>query len=541
MAALDPTQTNSWATLSRHRDEVARTSLRTLFDEDPARFDTFSWTVGGLTVDFSKQRITAETVSLLCDLARAMSLEEHRAAMYAGQHINTSEDCAALHVALRDSTDRSYTIDGEDVSAAVAATRRCIGDIAMSVIGGSRTGHTGQTFTRVINIGIGGSDLGPRLAVSALAEKDGSALDVRFVATVDVIALNDALHGADPARTLFVVCSKSFSTQETMANAESARQWLVDTLGKEAVASHFIAVTANAEAATTFGIAGDNVLPLWEWVGGRFSLWSAVGVSVALACGADVFNAMLSGAHAMDWHFETAPLNDNLPMLAGLIGVWNRNFWQCPATAVLPYDHRLHLLPAYFQQMMMESNGKGLRRDGTPVTYGTAPVLFGASGSESQHSIMQLIHQSPMIVSVEFIVSLDGKGDGHRDKLIANAFAQSEALMLGLEVQEKFKESGDSRTIHKSCPGNRPSTTILLDTLTPETLGALLAFYEHRTFVEGTLWGLNSFDQWGVELSKTLAKGLLSDITSNRVGAGRDSSTAGLLATYLARRKTPTS
>ena len=539
MTDIDPSQLESWTALLRHRDALSKTPLRTLFDDDPERFKTFSWTVGDLTFDFSKQRVTAETVSLLCELARSVKIEGHRAVMFSGAPINTSENRAALHVALRDQSDRAYVVSGTDVRSAVNETRQRINEIATSVINGSRTGHRGQSFNRVINIGIGGSDLGPRSAVATLTENDTDSFDVRFVATVDATALQHALQGADPDRTLFIVCSKSFSTDETITNAESARRWVVDALGEEAVASHFIAVTANTDAALDFGLTDELILPMWDWVGGRYSLWSAVGITVALACGPDEFSRMLSGANAMDQHFETAPLEENVPVLAGLIGVWNRTFWNCPATAVLPYDHRLRSLPAHLQQLTMESNGKGLRRDGTPVTYDTAPVLFGGSGSESQHSFVQLIHQSPMVVPVDFIVSLDGQNDPHRDKLSANAFAQAEALMLGLGIEEKAKESGDSHAVHKSCPGNRPSTTVLLNALTPETFGALLAFYEHRTFVEGTLWGLNSFDQWGVELGKTLAAGLLSDIKAGRAAAGRDSSTAGLLAVYLGQRKMP--
>ncbi len=539
MTDLDPSQTESWAALLQYRDALAKTHLRALFDDDPGRFSKFSWTVADLTFDLSKQRVTPETISLLCDFARSMKLDEHRDEMYSGAPINSSEDRAALHVALRDPTDRAYPVNGLDVSPAVAKARQRTNAIAASVIEGHLTGHTDQPFARVINIGVGGSDLGPRCAFTALADGDDGSLDIRFVATVDAAALKDALSGAEPDRTLFILCSKSFATKETITNAEFARGWLVEKLGEDAVRSHFVAVTANIDAALAFGLADDLVLPMWDWVGGRYSLWSAIGLSVALACGPDTFNRMLTGAHAMDRHFETAPLEENVPVLAGLIGVWNRTFWLCPATVVLPYDHRLRLLPAHLQQLTMESNGKGLRSDGTPVTYDTAPVLFGASGSESQHSYMQLVHQSPMVVPVDFIVSLDGQNDLHHNNLIANAFAQAEALMLGLGLEQNAKESGDSPAVHRSCPGNRPSTTILLNALTPETFGALLAFYEHRTFVEGTLWGLNSFDQWGVELGKTLAAGLLSDIKAGRAAAGRDSSTAGLLATYLGQRKMP--
>ena len=533
MTSLDPTQTDAWAALVRHRDALAGTQIRSLFESDPDRFTRFSHTQGGLTVDLSKQRVTAETVSLLLDLAAAMNVEDRRAQMFAGETINITENRAALHVALRDSSGRSYMADGVDVAPDIAATRDRIAEFAQSVIDGSCTGHTGQSFDRVVNIGIGGSDLGPRCVVTALGTHCGIHAD--FVATVDGNALNDVLSVADPARTLFIVCSKSFSTQETKTNADAAKRWLTGALGTDAVAAHFVAVSANPDEAAAFGIPQDNVFPMWNWVGGRYSLWSAIGLAVAVGCGQDAFDRLLTGAHAMDQHFESAPLDQNLPVLAGLINVWNRNFWDCPVLVVQPYDHRLRLLPMHLQQLVMESNGKGVTGGSDAVSHAVAPVVFGGSGSESQHSFMQLIHQSPMVVPVEFIVSLNGQNDPNRDKIFANTLAQSEALMNGLPAEEISQESGENLAAHKSCPGNRPSSTILLDSLSPETLGALLVFYEHRTFVEGTLWGLNSFDQWGVELGKHLASGLLSDIAAGHARAGQDSSTAGLLAAYLAQ------
>ena len=539
MSALDPTQSETWSKLERLKDAMSDRSLRSLFDADPKRFESLSWTVGSLTFDFSKQRIDAAILQQLLDLARFMEVEGRRASLFAGEPVNTSENRAALHVALRDPSDRSYSVNGEDVAPAIAAARKRIVDLAASIIDGARTGHTGQPFDRVVSIGIGGSDLGPRSAAAVLANLSNNALDVRFVASVDATALGEALSGASPEKTLFVICSKTFSTQETMANAETARVWISDALGPEAVRAHFMAVTSNADVAKEFGVQEESILPVWDWVGGRYSLWSAIGLSIACACGPAAFERMLAGAHDMDRHFETSPLDQNIPVLAALTNIWNRNFWRYPAIAVLPYDHRLRLLQSHLQQLVMESNGKGVNRDGEPVSYDTAPVVLGADGSESQHSFMQLIHQSPMVVPVEFIVALDGQNDPHRDKLIANAFAQAEALMLGLDLDNNAKDPGESHAAHKTCPGNRPSTTILLQALTPETFGALLAFYEHRTFVEGTLWGLNSFDQWGVELGKTLAANLLSKMTDGRAAAGHDSSTEGLLATYLAQRKTP--
>lgn len=536
MIFSDPTTTEAWAALTRHRAGMASITLRNLFEQDPGRFDRLSWSVAGLTVDLSKQRLSDETLPLLLDLAKAMDIEGHRAALYAGDNVNVTEDRAALHVALRDPTDRAYLVDGDDISVQIKYARGRMLGFAEQVISGQRTGHTGQRFDRVINIGIGGSDLGPRSAVTALADHLVPDLTVDFVATVDSIALQDALATATAERTLFVVSSKSFTTRETMTNAEHAKQWLIDALGESAVADHFVAVTAASDAAEAFGISADAIFPLWDWVGGRYSVCSAIGLSVAIACGPDVFERILSGAHAMDRHFETAPLDQNLPVLMGLLSIWNQDFWRTTALAVLPYDHRLRLLPAHFQQLMMESNGKGVRADGEDVSFRTAPIVFGGSGAESQHSFMQQIHQSPTVVPVEFIVALDGQGEDDRDILIANAFAQSEALMRGLSADEIAQDSAKNLIAHKACPGNRQSTTILLESLTPETFGALVALYEHRTFVEGTLWGLNSFDQWGVEFGKALASSLLTDLAAGHADAGRDSSTAGLLNAYLATR-----
>lgn len=534
MTVSDPTQTEPWSALEHRCESLADTSIRSLFDNDPRRFERFSLSAAGLTFDFSKQRTTDETVSLLLDLARTMDIEGHRAAMFAGDAINATESRSVLHVALRDPSDRAYMVNGTDMAPAIAGTRDRITSFAQAVVEGTAKGHTGHAFNRVVNIGIGGSDLGPRCVAMAF-NQCGPIMD--FVATVDGTALADVLAHADPERTLFIVCSKSFTTQETKANADEARHWLAAALSEEAVAAHFVAVSANVNAAADFGIPEENVFPMWDWVGGRYSLWSAVGLTIAIGCGPEAFDDLLAGAHAMDYHFEKAPLDQNAPVLAGLLSVWNRNFWGTAASAVLPYDHRLRLLPAHLQQVIMESNGKGVAVDGTPLPVASSPIVFGGSGSESQHSFMQLIHQSPMVVPVDFIISLDGQDDPHRDKLIANALAQSQALMDGVPLEEISQESAEKLAPHRVCPGNRPSTTIVLDSLTPETLGALLAFYEHRTFVEGTLWGLNSFDQWGVELGKRLASGLLSDIAAGHARAGHDSSTAGLLTAYLERKK----
>lgn len=553
MTVADPSQTAAWAALARHQDSLKDVTLASMFAGDSERFKQLSWSVAGITVDLSKQHITPETVPLLLKLAKAMDVEGRRAAMFAGDAINETEERAALHVALRDPTTRVYKATGQDVSAEIKDTRDRMLKFAQDVIDGRRTGHTGARFERVINIGIGGSDLGPRCAVTALADQSTSPLKIDFVASLDGAALRDVLRHAQAEHTLFIVCSKSFSTLETMTNAQAARQWLVEALGEAAVTDHFVAVSAKLSAAAEFGIPADNVFPMWDWVGGRYSLWSAIGLSVALGSGPKVFERMLAGAYAMDHHFETAPLEENLPILLALLTLWNRAFSGTSSVAVLPYDHLLSLVPAHLQQLIMESNGKRVKRDGSEMTTDASPIIFGGLGTDSQHSFMQLIHQSPMVVPVEFIISLDAQNDPNRDKLIASAFAQSQALMNGVSADEISQSSAENLVSHKVCPGNRPSTTLLIDSLSPETFGALLALYEHRTFVEGTLWGLNSFDQWGVELGKTLASRLLTHLTSNshveennpaennpaessRAGAGLDSSTAGLLAAYRARK-----
>jgi len=544
MPVSDPTATPAWQALARHRDAMAGVSLLSLFDNAPDRAAAFTFAAAGISADLSKQRLTSETLDLLLAFAQDMNVEGARQEMFAGDAINTTENRAALHVALRDQTDRVYAAEGQPVSDAIKETREQITAFANDIHSGTRAGHAGDKIARVINIGVGGSDLGPRCITSALAGHAQQSLNVDYVATPDAAALQDSLASAEPARTLIVVCSKTFATAETMANATAARRWIIDALGEDAVASHMVAVTANIEAATAFGIEESNVFPMWDWVGGRYSVWSAVGLSVALAYGPETFDRLLAGAHEMDRHFETAPLAENLPVLIALTTIWNRNFQGCPAIAVLPYDHRLRLLPSHLQQLMMESNGKGVRADGKPVTYDTAPLIFGGSGPESQHSFLQLIHQSPMVVPTEFIITLDGQGDPHRDQVVANCLAQSEALMRGLETDGVAQDSAENLAPHKACPGDRPSTTVALGSLTPETIGALIALYEHRTFVEGTLWGLNSFDQWGVELGKTLAKTLLPHLTAqteqtslNPADTGRDSSTMALLTAYRDHRK----
>jgi len=535
MTKSDPSQSIEWATLSHHREVIGNTTLSNLFEADPQRFTKLSWSFNGLTFDFSKQRVTRETLGFLMDLARFRGVEGWRNAMFAGDNINSTENRAALHVALRDFSSRQYKPEGVDVSIEVSNTRDRIISFAKAIISGQDTGHTGLSFDRAVNIGIGGSDLGSRCVVNALSKDKGLHTD--FVSSVDGTALKNVLAVADPARTIFIVCSKTFSTQETLTNADHARRWLVAELGEDAVASHFVIVSASPDAAARFCIPKDRVFPIWSWVGGRYSLWSAIGLSIALGCGPDAFIQMLAGAHTMDRHFETVPLEENIPVIAALIDVWNFNFWGFSSLAILPYDERLNRLPNYLQQLMMESNGKGVTYDGVTPSTSASPIIFGGPGSDSQHSFMQLIHQSPTVVPAEFVVALDGKDDPNRDKVIANVLAQSEALMRGLSSYEINQDSEENRAEYKTCPGNRPSTTILLDSISAETLGTLLAFYEHRTFVEGVLWGLNSFDQWGVELGKSFAAELLADIEAGHSCVERDSSTVGLMTAYSIKRK----
>ena len=534
----------AWRALERHRARIARVPLRDLFDADSKRFARFSLAVvrsararprhDGIFLDYSKNRITAETVERLLALARAADVAGWRRRLFAGAPVNASENRAALHPALRDRSSRSNV--GSMARATLARMREFV-----------ESTRSGEKFTHVVHIGIGGSLLGPELACEALALLDDSKIvvrsaraspRVRFLSNVDGADFARAVRGLDPARTLFVVVSKTFTTAETLANAYAAREWLAAGLGKSAVSRHFAAVTAARARAEEFGIPKRAVFDLWDWVGGRFSLWSAAGLSCALVLGQDRFEEMLEGAHALDTHFRTAPLGRNLPVLLALIGVWNTNILGFRARAVVPYDSRLKRLPAYLQQLEMESNGKSVTREGRPVSRASAPVVFGTPGTDAQHAFFQFLHQSPNPVPVDFIAAVEpGPGPGtQRPILLANMLAQSEALMRGRNAAEarsameaeRLSPSEIRRLLpHRVFPGNRPSTTILLRRLDPFHLGLLLALYEHKTFVEGVLWGVNSFDQWGVELGKQLAGGTARLLKGGKVAA-RDSSTVGL-------------
>lgn len=529
--------TDAWKALERHRDEVAGLTMREMFAADPERFQRLSIDVDGLFLDYSKNRLTTETLDKLIALAETARLAEWRDSLFAGQPINASEGRAAQHVALRD--DGSLT---GDFGAEIAAANLRLREFTETVRSGDYRGASSEPIRHVVNIGIGGSYMGPLLATTALAEDlgaaSGAAPDVRFVANLDGHDMATTLRDLNPETTLFLIASKSFSTEETMLNAASARAWLIEGIGGDDVSRHFVGLTANRAAALEFGIAAENIFEFWDWVGGRFSLWSSVGLSVSLAAGNDKFRALLAGAHAMDRHFATAPLAANMPVLLGLIGVWNINFLGIETMAVLPYDQRLRHLPEHLQQLEMESNGKRVTRDGRPVDGPTAPVIFGAAGTVGQHSFHQHLHQGSSPVATDFI----GVAEPGHDRLISHMLAQAAALMRGRNEDEVRADlaataagTGASEALapHMTCPGNRPSNTLLLRRLTPETLGMLLALYEHKIFVEGVLWGINSFDQFGVEFGKTLAAGLLGRLTGDGSEDGdADSSTTGLIDRY---------
>ena len=504
--------------------------MRDLFAADPDRFSAFSIApVDGMLLDFSKNRVSAETMALLVALAREAGVEAARDRMFAGEAINLTDKRAALHTALRASSGAKVVTGGVDVRAAVRDVLARMRAFVEAVQGGGRRGHGGARFTHVVNIGIGGSDLGPRLAVEALAPFRQPNLEVRFVSNVDGADLAGALRGLDPASTLILVASKTFTTQETMTNARSARDWLVAALGEAALGAHFAAMTANAAEAEKFGVAPDAMFELWDWVGGRFSLWSAIGLPIALALGWERFAALLKGAEAMDRHFKSAPLEANAPVILALLGIWYIDFFKAETQAIVPYAHDLRRLPAYLQQLDMESNGKSVDRDGRPVQRGTAPIVFGAPGTDGQHAFFQLLHQGPRLVPADFIVAAHSEtpiGD-HHDQLLANCLAQSAALMTG-------RPADGATPPHQALPGNRPTNTVMVARLDPFALGALLALYEHKVFVQGAIWGINSFDQWGVELGKEFCAAILPDLQSGALSAGHDGSTAGLIAHYRA-------
>ncbi|MCC6468938.1 MAG: glucose-6-phosphate isomerase [Alphaproteobacteria bacterium] len=530
----------AWAALAEHRTTVADQHLRALFAADPQRASRFTLRLDDLLLDYSKNRVTARTMELLGALARAADVKGGIARMFAGERINTTENRAVLHVALRNRSNAPILVDGQDVMPAVNAVLAQMRRFSDAVRGGGWRGATGERIAAVVNIGIGGSDLGPRMAVEALAADRSPDLASHFVSNVDGADIARTLASLDPARTLFVVASKTFTTQETMANAATARAWLVATLGEKAVANHFVAVSTNAKAVAAFGIDTANMFAFWDWVGGRFSLWSAIGLPIALSIGMDRFEAMLAGAHAMDLHFRDAPIESNLPVTLALIGVWNASVLGLESHAVLPYDQGLSRFPAYLQQAEMESNGKSVTRDGRRVAHATAPILFGEPGTNGQHAFYQLLHQGTRVVPADFIAPARSRypTGRHHAMLLANFLAQSEALMCGktaAEVRAELAAQGlngaalEAAIPHRVFDGNRPSNTILVRQLDPRTLGMLIALYEHKIFTQGLIWDINSFDQWGVELGKQLANRILPELEGDKPPGEHDSSTLALL------------
>jgi glucose-6-phosphate isomerase len=535
-----PRELEAWQALERHHAEVADEHLRDLFAVDPDRGTRLTAEAAGLYLDYSKNRVTDETLGLLVRLAEEAGLAERREAMFRGDRINSTEDRSVLHVALRMPRDRSLVVDGTDVVKEVHEVLDRMGAFAERVRTGEWKGHTGRPIRNVINVGIGGSDLGPVMAYEALRQYSRRDMTFRFVSNVDGTDFAEATRDLSPHETLFVVSSKTFTTLETMTNAHTAREWVLAGLGGEeaAIAKHFVAVSTNAEEVSEFGIDTDNMFGFWEWVGGRYSMDSAIGLSTMLAIGPDAFADMLAGFHAVDEHFLEAPTAENLPALMGLLCVWYGDFFGAQTVGVFPYEQYLKRFPAYLQQLTMESNGKSVRLDGSPVDYETGAIFWGEPGTNGQHSFYQLIHQGTKLIPADFIAfdrTLNPLGD-HHDLLIANVLAQSEALAFG-KTPEQAREEGiaDELVPHRTFAGNHPSNTIFATKLEPRTLGSLVALYEHSVFTQGTIWGINSFDQWGVELGKALAKRIIPEL-KGEADHGHDSSTATLITRYRKRR-----
>ncbi len=545
MTAL--TQSPAWNALQAHYDATRHLHMRDLFAADPQRFARFSILWDDLLFDYSKNRITDETMRLLLDLARSVDLPARIRAMFSGEKINVTEDRAVLHIALRNRANTPIYVDGVDVMPEVNAVLARMRAFTQAVRDGSWRGATGERITDVVNIGIGGSDLGPKMVVTALAHYAADGLRAHFVSNVDGTDIAETLKRLDPRTTLFLIASKTFTTQETMTNAHSARRWFLDGMhgDESAIARHFVALSTNADKVRAFGIDTDNMFGFWDWVGGRYSLWSAIGTPIALMIGMDRFEELLAGAHAVDQHFSTAPLEANIPVIMALLGVWYNNFYGAETHAILPYDQYLARFPAYFQQGDMESNGKRVTLTGETVDYSTGPVIWGEPGTNGQHAFYQLIHQGTKLIPCDFLAparTLNPLGD-HHTILIANFLAQTEALMRGKtadEVRAEYAAAGvtpsDLLVAARTFEGNKPTNSLLYAALTPYMLGALIALYEHKIFTQGVIWGINSFDQWGVELGKQLAKAIEPELRGDEVVETHDSSTNGLIAAYKQMR-----
>jgi len=548
LPTVNPTETTAWQKLSAHYLEMQAAHLRDLFAEDPQRFEKFHLMLEDILVDFSKNIIDKDTLNYLSELADECELQGAIQAMFQGAKINQTEGRSVLHIALRNRSNQPILVDGEDVMSAVNKVLEQVKVFSDKIIGQQWKGYTEKAITDIVNIGIGGSDLGPYMVTEALRPYH-QTIRPHFVSNVDATHLVETLKKVNAETTLFIIASKTFTTQETMTNAESAKAWFIEKSGgKGDVAKHFVAVSTNTKAVTEFGIAAENMFVFWDWVGGRYSLWSSIGLPIACTIGYENFVALLEGAHAMDQHFKTEPFEKNIPVVLALIGFWYGNYFDTSSEAILPYDQYLHRFAAYFQQGNMESNGKSVDRNGQPVLYQTGPVIWGEPGTNGQHAFYQLIHQGTKIIPCDFIapaVSHNPLGD-HHDKLLSNYFAQTEALMVGkteVEVEQELKKAGmtdEEIAFHlpfRVFSGNRPTNSILFKKLTPRTLGTLVAMYEHKIFVQGVLWNIFSFDQWGVELGKVLAKKILPELSSSAPVSTHDASTNGLI-NYFKRLKT---
>jgi glucose-6-phosphate isomerase len=536
---------SAFTALSHHHTRLADAKMREMFKSDPDRFGKFSLKLDDLALDYSKNLVDESAFNALIDLAKAANVEARRDAMWAGEHINSTEDRAVMHMALRYQGDQPVMVDDKDVMPDVREVLANMRTFANAVRSGDTKGATGKKITDVVNIGIGGSDLGPAMVCNALRPYIDAGITPHFVSNVDGADIADTLAQLQTETTLVLVASKTFTTDETMTNANTARKWLVDALGDEAVEDHFAALSTNLDACADFGIAQDRIFGFWDWVGGRYSAWSAIGLPVMLAIGPDQFDEFLAGAYEMDQHFLTAPLAENMPVIMAVLGVWYRNVWGHATHAVLPYDQRMNRFAAYLQQQDMESNGKSVQLNGEKVTRKTGPIVWGEPGTNGQHAFYQLIHQGTDIIPVDFLVAAQAHDNlpEHHQKLVANCFAQSEALMLGKsadQVVAELKEQGlsdaeiEALTPHKVFEGNRPSNTLIYTKMTPKMLGKLIALYEHKVFVQGAIWNINSFDQWGVELGKQLAKAILPKVKDAGAPSQHDGSTEGLLAQFHA-------
>ncbi len=541
---INPTETPAWKALQQHFQQIEPQHMRTMFEDDPDRFERFSLRFESTLVDFSKNRITEETMDILRQLAADTQVKEATEAMFKGEKINRTEDRSVLHIALRNRANTPVEVDGKDVMPEVNEVLDRMKNFSEQIISGEWKGYSGQAISDIVNIGIGGSDLGPVMVTEALKPYQKEHINVHYVSNVDGTHISETLKQLNPETTLFIIASKTFTTQETMTNATSARDWFLKAAQDEsAVKKHFVALSTNREAVEEFGMDASNMFGFWDWVGGRYSLWSAIGLSIACAIGFDRFKELLAGGHAMDQHFRTAPAEENIPLTLALIGVWYNNFFGAQTEAILPYDQYMHRFPAYFQQGNMESNGKYVDRNGQAVNYQTGPIIWGEPGTNGQHAFYQLIHQGTKLIPCDFLAPAQSQnhiGD-HHPKLLANFFAQTEALMMGKteeEAAEELREQGksdaeiDELAIYKSFEGNKPTNSILFQKLDPYTLGSLIAMYEHKIFVQGIIWNIYSFDQWGVELGKQLAKKILPELEGGDKVSSHDASTNGLINSY---------